>query len=51
MEKIYYGISEYSFKQQYEKYKKPLTHKKHRTDTEVSKEYWKLKVQPQSSEC
>ena len=48
--KICYGISEGSFKQRHGNHKKSFNHEKHRTFTELSKEYWKLeelKVQPQ----
>ena len=49
-EKIYYGTSERTFKQRYGNHKKSFNHEKHRTDTELSKEYWrlkKLKAKPQ----
>ena len=49
-EKIYYGTSEGTFKQRYGNHKKSFNHEKHRTDTELSKEYWRLKelkAQPQ----
>ena len=42
--------SEATFKQCYGNHKKSFNRKKHRTDTELSKEYWKLKeskAQPQ----
>ena len=42
-EKIYYGTSEGTFKQRYGNHKKSFNHEKHRTDTELSKEYWRLK--------
>ena len=48
--KIYYGTSEGTFKQRYEDHKKSFNHEKHRTDRELSKEYWRLKelkAQPQ----
>ena len=48
--KIYYGTSEGTFKQRYGNHKKSLNYKKYRTDTKLSKEYWrlkKLKPQPQ----
>ena len=34
-EKIYYGTSEYTFKQRYGNHKTSLNHEKHRTDTEL----------------
>ena len=49
-EKIYYRTSEGKFKQRYGNHKKSLNHEKHRTDTELSKEYCRLKelkAQPQ----
>ena len=49
-EKIYYGTSEGTFRQRYGNHKKSFNHEKHRKDTELSKEYWKLKevkAQPQ----
>ena len=49
-EKIYCETSEGTFKQRYGNHKKSFNHEKHRTDTELSKEYWKLKelkAQPQ----
>ena len=49
-EKIYYGTSEGTFKQRYRNHKKSFNHEKLRTDTELSKEYWRLKelkAQPQ----
>ena len=48
--KITYGTSEDTFKQRYGNHKKLFNHKKHNTDTELSKEYWRLKelkAQPQ----
>ena len=42
-EKLYYGTSEGTFKQRYGNHKKSFNHEKHRTDTELSKEYWRLK--------
>ena len=41
-EKVYYGTSEGTFKQLYGNHKKSLNHEKHRTDTDLSKEYWRL---------
>ena len=49
-EKIYYGTSESTFKQRYGNHKISSNHEKHRKDTELSKEYWRLKelkAQPQ----
>ena len=37
--KIYYGTSGGTFKQQHGDHKKSFNHEKHRTDTELSKEY------------
>ena len=48
--KIYDGTSEGTFKKRYGNHKKLFNHKKHRTDTELLKEYWRLKelkAQPQ----
>ena len=42
-EKVYYGTSEGTFKQRYGNHKKSFNHEKHRTDKELSKEYWRLK--------
>ena len=42
-EKIYYGISEGTFKQPYGDHEKSLNHEKYRAYTELSKEYWRLK--------
>ena len=41
--KKYYGTSESRFKQRYGNHKKSFNHEKHRADTELSKEYWRLK--------
>ena len=38
-EKIYYETSQGIFKQRYENHKKSFNHEKHRTNTELSKEY------------
>ena len=49
-EKTYYGTSEGTFKQRYGNHKKSFYHEKQRADTELSKEYWRLKelkAQPQ----
>ena len=51
--KIYYGTREGTFKQQYGNHKKSFKHKKHRTDTELWNEYWRLKelkTQPSPSQ-
>ena len=48
--KIYYGTNEGTFKLRYSNHKKSFNHEIYRTDTELSKEYWKLKnlnAQPQ----
>ena len=48
--KIYYGTSEGTFKVRYANHKKSFKFEKYRTDTELSKEYWRLKelnAQPQ----
>ena len=42
-ENIYYGTSEVTFKQRCGNHKKSFNHEKHRIDTELSKEYWRLK--------
>ena len=42
-EKVYYGTSEGTFKQRYGNHKKSFNHEKNRADTELSKEYWRLK--------
>ena len=49
-ERLYYRTSKGTFKQRYRNYAKSLNHEKHRTDAELSKEYWRLKelkAQPQ----
>ena len=43
-EKIYFGTSKGTFKQRYGNHKKSFNHEKHRTDTELSNEYWRLKA-------
>ena len=45
--KIYYGISETKFKSRYADYRKSFKNRKHKTDTELSNEIWKLKEQQQ----
>ena len=42
-EKIYYRTSEGTFKQRYGNHKKSFNHVNHGTDTELLKEYWRLK--------
>ena len=47
---LFYGTSEGTFKQCYGNHKKSFNHEKHRTDTELLKESWRLKelkAQPQ----
>ena len=41
--KIYYGTSEGTFKVRYANHKKSFKFEKYRTDTQLSKEYWRLK--------
>ena len=41
--KVYYGTSEGTFKLRYANHKKSFNHEIYRTDTELSKEYWRLK--------
>ena len=41
--KIYYGTSEGTFKVRYANHKKSLNIERYKTDTELSKEYWRLK--------
>ena len=41
--KMYYETSEGTFKQRWGNLKKSFSHKKHKADTELSKEYWRLK--------
>ena len=38
-----YGTSEGTFKQRYGNHRKSFNHEKHRTDTKLSKEHWRLK--------
>ena len=47
--KIYYGNSKGTFKHRHRNYKKSFNHKKHRTYTELSREYWRLKTQRTAS--
>ena len=42
-ENIYYGTSEVTFKPRCGNHKKSFNHEKHRTDTELLKEHWRLK--------
>ena len=41
--KIYYGTREGTFKQPYGNHKNSFNHEKHRTDTQLSMKYWRLK--------
>ena len=41
--KIYYGISETKFKTRYSNHKKSFNHEKHKSDTQLSNELWKIK--------
>ena len=48
--KIYYETSEGTFQQRYGNHKKSFSHENHRTNTQLSKEYWRLQelnAQPQ----
>ena len=42
--KIYYDISETKFKTRYSNHKKSFNHEKHKNDTQLSNELWKLKA-------
>ena len=42
--KIYYGISETKFKTRYSNYKKSFNHEKHKNDTQLPNELWKIKA-------
>ena len=44
-ENVYLGVSETTFKVCYCNHKKSLTKQRHKNDTELSKEYWKVKQQ------
>ena len=44
-EKVYLGVSETTFKVRYGNYKKSFTKQRHKNDTELFKEYWKMKQQ------
>ena len=41
-EKVYYGTGEGTFKQRCGNHRKSFNHEKHRTNTELSNEYWRL---------
>ena len=41
---IYYGISETTFKTRYLNHKKSFNHEKHKNDTQLSNELWKIKA-------
>ena len=41
--KTYIGLCEESFKKRYANHKKSFNHSRYENDTELSKEYWKLK--------
>ena len=42
--KVYLGVSETTFKVRYGNHKKLLTKQRHKNDTELSREYWKVKT-------
>ena len=42
-EKVYLGVSETTFKVRYGNHKQSFTKQHHKNDTELSKEYWKVK--------
>ena len=42
--KIYYGISETKFKPRFSIHKKSFNYKKHKNDTQLSNELWKIKA-------
>ena len=47
---VFVKLASLKIKQRYGNHKKSFNHEKHRTDTELSKEYWRLKelkAQPQ----
>ena len=44
-EKVYLGVSETTFKVRYGNHKQSFTKQHHKNDTELSKEYWKVKQQ------
>ena len=41
--KVYYGICETTFKLRYANHKKLFNHRNHKSDTELSKEFWRIK--------
>ena len=41
--KVYIGLAETTFKKRYANHKKSMNHKKYENETELSKEYWKIK--------
>ena len=41
---IYCGISEIKFKTRYSSHKKSFNHEKHKNDTQLSNELWKIKT-------
>ena len=41
--KVYYGNCETTFKLGYENHKNSLDHRNHKSDTELSKKFWKIK--------
>ena len=52
--KTYMGISEGPFKKRFANHKKSFNHVKHKKETELSKEYWKIKNKgeiPNSGKC
>ena len=44
-EKVYLGVSETTFKVRYGNHKKSFTKQRHKNDTELSREHWKVKQQ------
>ena len=44
-EKVYLGVSETTFKVRYGNHKKSFIKQRHKNNTELSKEYWKVKQQ------
>ena len=47
--KIYYSISETKFKTRYSNHKKSFNHEKHKSNTELSTELWKIKASKEES--
>ena len=41
--KVYYGICETTFKLRYINHKKSFNHRNHKSDTELSNEFWRIK--------